>query len=179
MKAFLRPIRAPTLLPIRMNAAETNASSAMADCTPLTVVSRSRTTAAMDTFINEVSTTRTNIAMASRIASLRFSGGSTGTPASSVIGKIRPCLGAASCGIRRCDNCLDRGEPTGTEQGQHGQQTIGVRGGSADHGGSLPNREDGEAGKDRGDDGTDRAGDADLVRRHPVTPGQRSARFAT
>ena len=66
MKAFLRPIRSPTLLPIRMNAADTSASSAMADCTPLTVVSRSLTTAAIDTFITDVSTTRTNMAAASR-----------------------------------------------------------------------------------------------------------------
>ena len=51
-----------------MNAADTSASNAIADCTPLTVVSRSRTTAAIDTFISEVSTTSTNIAMASRIA---------------------------------------------------------------------------------------------------------------
>src|SRR6478609_7842810 len=48
-----------------MKAAETSASSAIADCTPLTVVSRSRTTAAIDTFISEVSTTSTNIAIAS------------------------------------------------------------------------------------------------------------------
>ena len=63
-----------------MNAADTSASSAIADCTPLTVVSRSRTTAAIDTFISDVSTTNTNIAMASRIANRRFSGTSTGTP---------------------------------------------------------------------------------------------------
>jgi hypothetical protein len=67
--ARLRPIRSPTLLPIRMNAAETRASSAIADCTPLTVVSRSRTTDEIDTFINDVSTTSTNIAIARRIAS--------------------------------------------------------------------------------------------------------------
>ena len=36
--ARLRPIKSATLLPIRMNAAETSASSAIADCTPLTVV---------------------------------------------------------------------------------------------------------------------------------------------
>ena len=52
-----------------MNAAETSASSAMADWTPLTVVSRSSTTAEIDTFISDVSTTKTNIAMASRYAS--------------------------------------------------------------------------------------------------------------
>ena len=52
-----------------MNAAETSASSAIADCTPLTVVSRSSTTAEIDTFISDVSTTSTNIAIASRSAS--------------------------------------------------------------------------------------------------------------
>ena len=62
----MRPIRSPTLLPIRMNAAETSASSAIADWTPLTVVSRSWTTAAIETFISDVSTTSTNIAIASR-----------------------------------------------------------------------------------------------------------------
>ena len=49
-----------------MKAAETSASSAMADWTPLTVVSRSSTTAEIDTFMKDVSTTRTNIAMARR-----------------------------------------------------------------------------------------------------------------
>ena len=52
-----------------MNAAETRASSAMADWTPLAVVSRSSTTAEIDTFISDVSTTSTNIAIASRRAS--------------------------------------------------------------------------------------------------------------
>ena len=51
-----------------MKAAETSASSAMADWTPLTVVSRSRTTAEIETFISDVSTTSTNIAIANRIA---------------------------------------------------------------------------------------------------------------
>jgi hypothetical protein len=55
-----------------MKAADTNASSAIADCTPLTVVLRSLTTAEIETFINEVSTTSTNIAIASRRASRRF-----------------------------------------------------------------------------------------------------------
>src|SRR5215218_5081194 len=63
MYAFLRPIRSPTLLLIRMKAAETSASMAIADWTPLTVVFRSATTAEIETFISEVSTTRTNIAM--------------------------------------------------------------------------------------------------------------------
>ena len=38
----------------------------MADCTPLAVVSRSVITAEIETFISDVSTTRTNIAMASK-----------------------------------------------------------------------------------------------------------------
>ena len=54
-----------------MNAADTSASSAIADWTPLTVVCRSCTTDAMDTFITDVSTTRTNMAIASKMASLR------------------------------------------------------------------------------------------------------------
>src|SRR3954462_13407842 len=65
MYARLRPNRSPSLLPIRMNAADTSASSATAACTPLAVVSRSRTTAEIDTFISEVSMTNTNIAIAS------------------------------------------------------------------------------------------------------------------
>jgi hypothetical protein len=52
-----------------MNAADTSASSAIADWTPLAVVSRSCTDAEIDTFISDVSTTSTNIAIASRIAS--------------------------------------------------------------------------------------------------------------
>ena len=55
-----------------MNAAETSASSAIADWTPLTVVSRSSTTAEIDTFISDVSTTSTNIAIASRMATRRL-----------------------------------------------------------------------------------------------------------
>src|SRR3954452_4235588 len=65
-------MRSPILLPIRMNAAETSASSAIAPWTPLTVVSRSSTTAAIDTFISDVSTTRTNIAIASSTAQRVF-----------------------------------------------------------------------------------------------------------
>src|SRR6476659_6646340 len=59
----------PTLLLMRMNAADTRASSAIADCTPLAVVSRSFTTAEIETFINDVSTTSTNIAIARSTAS--------------------------------------------------------------------------------------------------------------
>src|SRR4051812_48608813 len=61
-------MRSATLLPIRMKAADTSASRAIADCTPLTVVFRSCTTAEIDTFISEVSTTSTNIAIASKRA---------------------------------------------------------------------------------------------------------------
>ena len=50
-----------------MNAAETSASIATAACTPLTVVSRSWTTAEIETFMNDVSITNTNIAAASRM----------------------------------------------------------------------------------------------------------------
>ncbi len=51
-----------------MKAAETRASSAMADWTPLAVVCRSLMTAEIDTFISDVSTTSTNMAMANRSA---------------------------------------------------------------------------------------------------------------
>src|SRR4051794_25667087 len=68
MKARLRPIRSAILLPMRMNAADTSASSAIAPCTSLTVVSRSSTTLEIDTFISDVSTTSTNMAIASRTA---------------------------------------------------------------------------------------------------------------
>src|SRR6188474_2001586 len=54
---------------MRMKAADTRASRATADCTPLTVVSRSSTTAEIDTFISDVSMTNTNIAIASRTPS--------------------------------------------------------------------------------------------------------------
>src|SRR3954467_11642082 len=54
---------------MRMNAADTSASSAIAPCTSLTVVPRSSTTLEIDTFISDVSTTSTNIAMASSTAS--------------------------------------------------------------------------------------------------------------
>src|SRR4051794_10204722 len=71
---------------MRMNAAETSASSAIADWTPLTVVSRSRTTDEMETFISDVSTTSTNIAIASRMASREVPDASSGMvePACSV-----------------------------------------------------------------------------------------------
>ena len=67
--ARLRPKRSPSLLPIMMKAAETRASRATADWTPLTVVSRSSTTAEIETFMNDVSMTKTNIAIARRMPS--------------------------------------------------------------------------------------------------------------
>src|SRR6476646_407443 len=99
MYARLRPIRSAILLPIRMNAAETRASRAIADWTPLAVVSRSLTTAEIETFISEVSTTRTNIAIARRIArrsSPWDSAEGTGT-AGALTGRVsRPQRGRAS-----------------------------------------------------------------------------------
>ena len=65
--ARFRPNRSPILLLMRMNAADTSASIATADWTPLTVVSRSSTTAEIDTFMNDVSMTKTNIAAARRM----------------------------------------------------------------------------------------------------------------
>src|SRR4051794_2299278 len=57
-----------------MKAAETSASSAIADWTPLTVVSKSSTTAEIDTFISDVSNTSTNIAIASNRPSRELAG---------------------------------------------------------------------------------------------------------
>ena len=62
-----------------MKAADTSASIATADWTPLTVVSRSRTTAEIDTFMNDVSMTNTNIAAASRMASREVLAASAGS----------------------------------------------------------------------------------------------------
>jgi hypothetical protein len=76
--ARFRPNRSPSLLLIRMNAAETSASSAIALWTALTVVSRSSTTDAIETFISDVSTTSTNIAAASRNGSRRLGAGCAG-----------------------------------------------------------------------------------------------------
>jgi hypothetical protein len=70
---------------MRMNAADTRASSAIALCTALTFVSRSSTTAAIDTFISDVSTTSTNIAAASTSGSRRLPAPSRGT---SVVARI-------------------------------------------------------------------------------------------
>src|SRR6478735_6873684 len=74
-------MRSPILLLIKMNAAETSASSAIADWTPLAVVSRSLITAEIDTFMSDVSTTSTNIAIASRIANFGLPVPCSGGPA--------------------------------------------------------------------------------------------------
>ena len=88
-------MRSPTLLPIRMNAAETSASSAIADWTPLTVVPRSSTTAEIETFISDVSTTSTNIAIASRTASRVLPAGA-GSGGGAVSGMRRHLMHGAS-----------------------------------------------------------------------------------
>ena len=70
----------PSLLLIRMNAADTSASRAIADWMLLTDVSRSVATAVIDTFMIDVSTTRTNIAIASSTASRRLLARSSNVP---------------------------------------------------------------------------------------------------
>src|SRR4051795_12095982 len=89
-------MRSAILLPMRMNAAETSASSAIAPCTSLTVVPRSSTTLEIDTFISDVSTTSTNIAIARSTARrLLPAGGAAGsgmlslTPASNELPDLR------------------------------------------------------------------------------------------
>src|SRR4051794_39354877 len=101
-------MRSPTLLPTRMNAAETSASSAIADWTPLTVVSRSRTTDEIDTFISDVSTTSTNIAIESSTASRWVLAPSSGAfvPADSLI----PGPRSDGCGPPRVRRTALRGQ---------------------------------------------------------------------
>src|SRR4051794_27619806 len=74
-------MRSPSLPPMRMNAADTRASRAIAPWTPLTVVPRSSTTLAIDTFISEVSTTSTNIAIARKSESRALPFGRSGSAA--------------------------------------------------------------------------------------------------
>src|SRR5690242_973341 len=75
-----------------MKAAEIRASSAIALCTELTVVSRSLTTDAIDTFISDVSMTRTNMAAASRNGNRRLAGSfrSTATATPSATEGLQP-----------------------------------------------------------------------------------------
>ena len=86
-------MRSPSFELVRMNAAETSASRAIADCTPLAVVCRSLMTAEIDTFIRDVSTTRTNMATARSRARLRV-----------------PCVALLGLGVRR--GCSSRCHPS-------------------------------------------------------------------
>src|SRR5947208_12264053 len=99
-----------------MNAAETSASSAIADWTPLAVVWRSLTTAEIDTFISDVSTTRTNIAIASSTPSRRGLDASSGTL----------LVVAASGTLRRMSRCS--GAPASSRQGDAGGRVGGEHG---------------------------------------------------
>ena len=81
----MRPIKSPSLLLIKMNAAETNASRAIADWMSLTLVSRSLATAVIDTFMIDVSTTRTNIAIPNNTDNRRLF---FAAPAPAVIGSV-------------------------------------------------------------------------------------------
>jgi len=67
-----------------MKAAEMSASRAIADWTPLAVVWRSLITADIDTFISDVSMTKTNIAMAKRRARRGFPSPASSTPDSAL-----------------------------------------------------------------------------------------------
>src|SRR6478752_6622056 len=97
--ARLRPNRSPILLLMRMKAADTRASMATADWTPLTVVSRSWTTADIDTFMNDVSITNTNIAAAKRMPCL-------GTALDDSVGPTFATIdGTASTASRRGAGC--------------------------------------------------------------------------
>jgi hypothetical protein len=103
------------LLLIRMNAAETRASSAIALWTELTVVSRSRTTAAIYTFINDVSTTSTNIAAANTSDNRKFPAASwvaliVGSPVDVRDRAFRTSL------ERLCGTPLERGARSGFRQ---------------------------------------------------------------
>src|SRR3954470_9410072 len=109
-------MRSPVLPPIRMNAAETSASSAIAPCTPLTVVPRSSTTAEIDTFISDVSTTRTNIAIARSSASRPLNGTVLLVSAS----MAQPSTTGLLCGPPAGDETL-------TEHGVGGAEEAGMR----------------------------------------------------
>src|SRR6478735_129586 len=111
-----------------MNAADTSASKAIADCTPLTLVSRSRTTAAIDTFINEVSTTSTNIAIESNTAKRRFIGAvaASGSVSSVMVvsGRSRRLRPEGRLAIRGIRNISLRSGHWG-DQGVDRRQSVG------------------------------------------------------
>src|SRR5262245_5782574 len=116
-----------------MKAAETRASSAIADWTPLAVAPRSRTTAEMDTFMSDVSTTSTNIAAASRRPSLMSPDDSSGMAAGAVVASAvtRYCpssgalshLGGIERGVSVRDFAVDQ-----RRQRSHGRESLGVKG---------------------------------------------------
>ena len=130
------------MLPMRMNAAETSASSAIADWTPLTVVSRSSTTAEIDTFMSDVSTTRTNIAIASSSPSRGFAWATSAVPASIAgVGHRRSCSipigqpGSSNFALAAANSVIGQ-QPLGPQPGQpldlRGQVSpppLGARGG--------------------------------------------------
>src|SRR4051794_15197588 len=99
-----------------MNAAEISASSAIAPWTSLTVVSRSLTTAEIDTFISDVSTTRTNMAIASssdsRVACGWSATGAVGGLAQHRVVELVRLRGAAEPDQDRLhgDEVVDRGD---------------------------------------------------------------------
>ena len=98
-----------------MNAAETSASSAMADCTPLAVVSRSVMTAEIDTFISDVSTTRTNIAAASSSISRRL------TCCAGLVPRFVESLICSSCAVAgRADSVVEASVNPAGNPGSHG-----------------------------------------------------------
>src|SRR4051794_1285704 len=103
----------PSLLLTRMKAAEISASSAIALWTPLTVVSRSLTTAEIETFISDVSTTSTNMAIASSSDSLEECGWSA-TGASGGLAQDRV---VELVGLRRA--------AVAHQEGLHGDEVVG------------------------------------------------------
>src|SRR5437868_5382534 len=111
-----------------MNAAEMRASRAMALWTPLTVVSRSLTTAEIDTFISDVSTTSTNMAIASSSDSREACGWS----ATGALGRLTQDRVVELVGLRRAavadQHRLHRDEVVDVGDHSDGRLAIGERG---------------------------------------------------
>src|SRR3954452_16314914 len=112
-------MRSPTLLLIRMNAADTNASNAIAAWTLLTVVSRSSTTDEIETFIKDVSTTSTNIAAASSSGSRGFGVGASGAAAGALSDTIDPSSNAVGSGPAGHPEPLVDSRPGRSPVGEH------------------------------------------------------------
>src|SRR3954467_10475480 len=148
-------MRSPVLPPIRMNAAETSASSAIAPCTPLTVVPRSSTTAEIDTFISDVSTTRTNIAMARSSASRPLNGtvrvasasmaqpSTTGLPCGPPAGDETLTEHGAGGG-RGARDAADRADEAG---GRRAEPRLRGHGAARRHPGAVPEGDDAGLGR--------------------------------